>query len=912
MASAPQSLFPHARLATGALLLLPSDAAARRLRRLSDAAQQQAGKRAWQPAPVLSWDQWLGSLWNECIVSGIDDRILLNHAQEHQLWLGVISRAQEAGRETLSSTDTLADLAANAWRLSESYAATARLRAFAGTHDTRTFAAWAEEFARACQRGGYLSRAGLEAALTPHIAAKKLALPAEIVCTSFLQWTPAQQAFRDAVHASGCKLQDLDLATDAGLIPPDHAVLCAASEDEELRAAAVTVRHWLESSPAAKNPGAKIAVVLPDLDTDRAAVEATFREILAPELQLANADLSSKPYEFSRGEALATQPMIAVALDLARWASGSLTLGTVSALLLSPYLNEADSREESAQFDACSLRQAGILRPDIGLAWLLRLAQRSKFGASTRRWLEPLHAFLSASGGLQTPRSFTDWSEFLRRLVRSAMWPGTPANALEVHLAEAWDAALDTVATLDFSGRRVSFAEALHALERHLTQTPFAFSTGDAPIEILRPGDLAGMRFDALLFARATDANWPAAEHANPLIDWKLQASLGMHGADRSGFLERTRLATGVILDSAPTVFFSYAANNAEGRQRLSPAVANYGWPTRDAAGILAGVSLPSPIEVEVLHDTAPLPCLPSREVHGGATVLQHQAACGFRAFAEVRLRAVSLETSETGLDARERGNLLHSALSYFWNEAKSQTALRAMHPEEQQSLLADAVDHAFEENRIRSGEEDGWDSAYITLQKQRLARLLEQWIAFELQQRSPFTVVSTELKQQLMVGPLDLQVRVDRIDQIDGLEGSVLLVDYKTGFSASPKGWEGPRPDEPQLPLYALLPEEGTLAGLAFAKVRPGEGMSWQGYASHDGVLPGRNSTQDMVAMLEDWRTHLTTLAEDFAAGDASVSPKDYPITCAHCGQNLLCRLDASALLAATEDEAEEDNPRG
>ena len=87
---------------------------------------------------------------------------------------------------------------------------------------------------------------------------------------------------------------------------------------------------------------------------------------------------------------------------------------------------------------------------------------------------------------------------------------------------------------------------------------------------------------------------------------------------------------------------------------------------------------------------------------------------------------------------------------------------------------------------------------------------------------------------------------------------------------------------------------------------------MSWQGYASHDGVLPGKNSAQDMVAMLEDWRTHLTTLAEAFASGDASVSPKDYPVTCAHCGQNLLCRLDATSLLAASEDDAEEDNPRG
>lgn len=909
MPSASPSLFPDdpdAGFAPDTLLLVPGDAAARRLRRTFDTAQQKAGKRAWQPAPVLSWDQWLRSLWSECIVSGIDDRLLLNHAQEHQLWLGVISRAQEAGRDTLSSTDTLADLAGNAWRLAESYAATPKLRAFAATHDTRTFAAWAEEFARVCQRGGYLSRAGLEAALTPHIAARKLTLPANILGMGFPQWTPAQEDLRDAVRANGIQFGQLAVTGRDALKPTERAVLCASSEDDELRAVALTLRQWLESEPSAG-----IAVVLPDPDGEQSAVDRIFREILAPELQLAGADLSSKPYEFTRGEALASQPMIAVALDIARWAAGSLTLGTVSALLLSPYLNDPDSLEQSAQFDACSLRQSSILRPEIDLPWLLRLSQRAKFGESTRRWLEPLQAFLAKYGSLKAPQSFTEWSEFLRRLLRAAAWPGAPANALEVHLAEAWDAALDTVATLDYSGRRVSYAEALHALERHLTQTPLAFSTGKAPIEILRPADLAGMHFDAVLFARATDANWPPPEHANPLIDWKLQASLGMPGADRAGFPQRMHLAMDTVLSSAPTVLFSYAANNAEGKQRLSPAVANLGWPLQDAADVLAANPLPPAVEVETLHDTAPLPALPGPDVHGGASVLQHQAACGFRAFAEIRLRAVSLETSETGYDARERGNFLHSALSFFWDQAKSQDALRAMSPEEQRDLLAEAIDHAFEENRGGQGSGSDWDNAYVHLQKQRLAHLLEQWLDAELR-RSPFTVLRTELAEHLIVGPLDLKVRVDRIDQIDGLEGSVLLVDYKTGFSASPKGWQGPRPDEPQLPLYALLPESGTLAGLAFAKVRPGEGMSWQGYASHDGILPGKNSTQDMVAMLDGWRSDLTTLAESFAAGDASVSPKDYPITCAHCGQNLLCRLDASALLAASEDEPEEDNPRG
>ena len=47
----------------------------------------------------------------------------------------------------------------------------------------------------------------------------------------------------------------------------------------------------------------------------------------------------------------------------------------------------------------------------------------------------------------------------------------------------------------------------------------------------------------------------------------------------------------------------------------------------------------------------------------------------------------------------------------------------------------------------------------------------------------------------------------------------------------------------------------------------------------------------------VERWRQVLTKLAEDFYRGDTRVRPKNYPATCKHCGQRLLCRLDASLL---------------
>jgi len=189
------------------------------------------------------------------------------------------------------------------------------------------------------------------------------------------------------------------------------------------------------------------------------------------------------------------------------------------------------------------------------------------------------------------------------------------------------------------------------------------------------------------------------------------------------------------------------------------------------------------------------------------------------------------------------------------------------------------------------------------------LQRLLLQWLDKELE-RGSFQVQHLEHDEFIGIGPLDLKLRIDRLDLV---KDGVFLVDYKTSYSSDPRNWLGERPDEPQLPLYALLPDAGELKGLAFAKVRPGRDMKWLGYQDTEGLIPGTpaKTVIDMQHQIEEWRTTLTTLAEDFANGAAAVHPKDYPTTCIHCAQRLLCRLDPTTLLTATEDaeEAEENN---
>jgi beta-phosphoglucomutase-like phosphatase (HAD superfamily) len=90
------------------------------------------------------------------------------------------------------------------------------------------------------------------------------------------------------------------------------------------------------------------------------------------------------------------------------------------------------------------------------------------------------------------------------------------------------------------------------------------------------------------------------------------------------------------------------------------------------------------------------------------------------------------------------------------------------------------------------------------------------------------------------------------------------------------------------------------------------GEEMKYTGLQANPFTLgPKAKKPQDIVTSIAEWERTLTQLAEDFAAGRTTVSPKQYPQTCAHCGQRLLCRLDPASLIVlddSTEGAEEAD----
>ncbi len=114
------------------------------------------------------------------------------------------------------------------------------------------------------------------------------------------------------------------------------------------------------------------------------------------------------------------------------------------------------------------------------------------------------------------------------------------------------------------------------------------------------------------------------------------------------------------------------------------------------------------------------------------------------------------------------------------------------------------------------------------------------------------------------------------------------MLIDYKTG-RVDTKAWTGARPDDPQLPLYALFVDD--VDGVMFARLHPDQ-AEVKGWAGSDLAISGCKVIEDWEQQIEQWRRVLTALVDAFKAGEAMVDPKNQRQTCKHCDLPAFCRI--------------------
>ncbi len=885
-----------AAIQAGDTVIASSARAARALRRAHGEQQRQQGLQAWQSADVLDWDSWLHRLWQKQLRSGTETRLLLTTLQELELWVQLIKPSIEGRR--LISVAGVAELAQQAYALLCAYGALNFLHGDRlGGPDVESFREWARAFERTCRKEEWLSRAMLPLVLHEAVIAGQVEATARLLLTGFDRVTPAQQqlieAFRDRGH-------DVQLLESTEVSASETTLLVeAVDKRDEIATCALWVKHEL----AARNT-ARIAVVVPNVSTVRPEIERTFRQILAPQAVAIGEHDKPLPFEFSLGVPLADVPMARSALLLLRWMNGPLLLDQVSWLLLSGFFHQQpDELLPVAEFDVKFRRQA-MRQPEQDLETFLYSANPPD---NLRRSLQAGRRLLPQNGSL----NFAQWVDVAERILDAVHWPGAhPLQSEDFQVQARWSQLLDSVAALAFDGRKASYSEFLGVLERQARQTIFAPESRDAPVQIMGPFEAAGLTFDALWFLGADDASWPAVARRHPFLTRSLQQTHNMPHADSTADWKLAQQVTARLDGSAAKCVFSYPSQNADGVCRPSTLLNSVKRKTPAKALLisiatneyLAAAAPPLPVEEE---QAAILPW-PIEQNAGGAEILRRQAACPFQSFATRRLDARPMDATDWGLEARERGSVVHKILEDLWAELKTRDALLKARAEARlHALVEQHVAATLQRYRGRALKHS-WTQAYLDAEQKRIVSLIEEWLDYEAK-RADFTVEAGEEKLAATVGDLKLQVRVDRIDAV---AGGRVIIDYKTGM-LNGVSWDGPRPDEPQLPLYAGFGQIDHLKGVLLGRVREDKVKFIGRVEDARTVMPGDSKLTRppySADMLRGWQDVLGDLGQQFLRGEAQVDPKQYPKTCKFCDLPGLCRI-AESDRADAGDEADESD---
>jgi ATP-dependent helicase/nuclease subunit B len=806
---------------------------------------------------------------------------LLSDFQELTLWEEVIRAADS--ENPLLQVPAAARSAREAWQLLHAWKLSIPRFQVSSSEDVGAFARWAKAYGQRCTSGNWLDSARLADAVRHAITAGRLAPSRTLILAGFDELTPQQQELLNTVRTAGVRVTPL--------VPGDETVRVARVGFDDRRAEIQAAAAWARAALEAGQT--RIAVVVPDLSVQRASVVRLFDEALLPAALLPGTD-SVRPYNVSLGEPLATWPVIHAALLLLEFGSGSLPVARLGTILRSPFLagatNEASAR---AQLDAL-LRQEG--EDTISISALLRRAQVEL--AKPQAAIPQLHAQLRVWRDNIPARSKqfapSAWSEQFAALLKLAGWPGDGQLDSDSHQAVmAWRELLAAFAAQDVVSVKTSYAEALATLRRMAGERVFQPQTPAAPVQVLGLLEASGLEFEGLWVMGLDDESWPPSPRPNPFLPLDLQRVRGLPHASAERELEFARRLTERFAASADNVVFSYPLNAGDEKRRASPLLQAY--PELQTSnlpaphpGLASHLFAASKIE-KISDEQAPALALGS-VVRGGTRLFQYQAACPFRAFATLRLDARAPEEPEPGLDAKARGMLLHSALEALWNTLGSHAVLCGMAEGELMNAIGAAVKTALDElARDRSQTLTG---RFRDIETQRLTHLLRAWLEEE-KARAPFRVVAAEQKTTIKLGGLVVEGRMDRVDELE--DGTRVILDYKSG-KTNIKNWEGERPDEPQLPLYAVdMRQRQPVAAALFAQLRTGE-LGFNGLASRIGIAPKVKPVGDTEAewqtQLDAWQTVLTALAEAYRAGDARVNPKQYPQTCEYCGLQALCRV--------------------
>lgn len=869
------------------LILTATATQARFLRDRWAAEQIAAGVTAWETPPILSLQAWMRQQWGQLQQGGAELPLLLSPDQERVVWKQSLSTQLLAPQALLRQGD-LVTHAVRANRLFHHWGEEGESfqSLLSDTHleEVELFAAWQQRFEARCQRelwlegarlAGHFRQLLLEGAVTP---------PTQFSHYHYSSWSRAEQRLVEVLEAQGS-------CGSAYQIPPLAAVptaLVAPDPVAELQWVAAAVGEQLQ-----KAPNTRIGIVVPELKTRREQMDRCFRHQLLPQSDVEAIVEEQLPYRFSQGRALMEDPRIHHALQLLRLKQQKLPLLELSLLLRSPWLLLGAEMEARSRIDL-QLRAMGLL--EVSLEQLLRLFQSGSEATVlvAPRFQGALQALLDLE--LSSRRSLLQWSESFTRALALFEWAENGEQSVVAFNAyNGWREGMDRFIALSDLLGGLSADEALSELRQVLSGVALEVGRSERPIEIMSLDEAYGIQFDALWVLSCEDTVWPRQQPLTPFLPQQWQRAR-VPGVDHVSAQQMSRTTFSLQKGAAAQVCFSCSESEAVGGEvmrGLTPLLGQLPLQHYRAAEEMAWWQQP-PLVLEQIEDQR-VELEHGSTVRGGSTVLANQSQCPFRAYVRHRLQAVPIEHPQSGLDARERGTLLHLLLQRCWHElGKNAKQLQQMGDSQLRKMVEKIA--AGTVARLRDERQDRFGPRFAQNEWQRLAALTLRALELDRQREEPFEVEEMEEKHNIELGGVRLSIKMDRVDRLS--DGRRVLIDYKSG-KVNRADWQGERPVAPQLPLYTILLSE--VSAVLYSQIRADE-VLYRGEQESESVMAGAVAggrspsvvcSEAWLAQLQQWHGVVEALAVEFRTGVATVDPQQGANSCLYCGLQALCRLE-------------------
>jgi len=846
---------------------------------------------ACETPQIYTWSAWLSELFQQT-----SNWACLKDIQEQLIWQQAIQH--DLPDLTEGSIRGLAKQASKAYALMQSYQISTPTLTQAGGDEAEALTRWVHAIHAQLEQTNdptYTLKADIAALLLTHQSSSPLplALPSSIIFDGFEYFTPIQEQHLSMYAKSGSKI----LQVERYHTPLDVSLHPCQDQQAEYQHLALQSKAILD-----KNPQARIALISTQTSqqTELAALKRHMQKILAPESCL---HPEMQYQSIATQERLSDTPMIQQALHiLAQCARQEISFEDFSPLLFCPWIRGFEQEHTlRASLDALFRQQN---RHRIQLKSLLQSSSIQTMPAlkscieSTLTWQQSIPKKQSAEHWIKACQHLLQRYGFMQ----AGLEHESIRSAFEIQCMNALHENITKLIALDAMQEGCTWSQFLAWLRSSCAETQLLRPASLGNIFILNMQQAIGMQFDYMLIYGMDDNNFPPAARPQSLLPMRIQQDCRIPMSHGSLVFESCQWLWQQMQYTAPHIMVSYATLRDEQTMQASNFV--MALPIKQA---LSDTTIAEHWASEDFDDTQLTPVADTQHIRGGTGIIKNQSACPFRAFAVHRLRIDTLGETSPGIEPSTKGSLIHLALEYIWQQLLTQQKLLGMSSEQQQHLIHDSIEHAWQRNKKPI------DFHSQAIEKKRMHGLLQQWLILEAQ-RPPFQIEALEKTYQLSLPSkaklaLPITIKADRMDK--DMHGHRLLIDYKTGTKQSSSQWLGERIAEPQLPMYALAANLSANDAVSFASVRSGDDMGFEGLSGDDMGIKGltlcdgkRNRPDDWQGILDNWQQQIDALAEEFMQGRSDVAPRDKQ-ACDYCKLEAICRVDERTQLSNNKEKA-------